>query len=172
MLGEQLKFIYKGGHTKRFHTADTLTEQSVAAHSFGVAWLIVLIYPSARKDLILAGLAHDLAEHVIGDVSSPAKRRFPQLKSALDAAEHTMLRDVGLDFETGLTDFEVKVLKTADMLDGMMFCVRERRMGSKVVCDIYENFRNYYIGEGKRSQDLGYEVFLEIEHMWEKYNGR
>lgn len=166
---EQLKFIYKGAKTKRFHTADTLTEQSVGEHSFGVAWLIVLIDPNARRELILAAMAHDLAEHVIGDVSSPAKRQYPALKAALDAAEGNILAEMGLDFEAKLTTEERKLLKVADMLDGMMFCVRERRMGSKVPCKIYDNFYRYV----KEIEGVSYEtqdLVNSVNNMWEKYN--
>lgn len=167
---QKLKFIYKGAKTKRFHTADTLTEQSVAEHSFGVAWLIVLINPSARKELILAALAHDLAEHVVGDVSSPAKRRFPALKSALDVAEGCLLADIGLDYERYLTDAELRILKIADMLDGMMFCVRERRMGSKVVVEVYNNFKSYLAEFIRDPEHPAFDIFTTIDLMWEKYH--
>lgn len=169
---ERLKFIYKGAKTKRFHTADTLTEQTVGEHSFGVAWLVWLIAPTARKELLLAALAHDLAEHIVGDVSSPAKRRFPALKTALDAAEGTLLKDMGLDFESGLTDFEHRILKIADMLDGMLFCVRERRMGSRVVDDVYTNFRKYLEEVIKDPADLAFEIFVTINLMWENIHVR
>lgn len=169
-LEKRLKFIYKGGLTKRFHTADTLTEQSVAEHSFGVAWVIVLIYPSARKELILAALAHDLAEHVVGDVSSPAKRRYPALKAALDAAEGNVLAEVGLDYERGLSDHELRMLKIADMLDGMMYCVRERLMGSMRSIKIYNNFKSYLAEFIKEPEHPAFDMFTTINLLWEKYN--
>lgn len=168
MSAEKLKFIYKGAKTKRFHTADTLTEQSVAEHSFGVAWLAVLVEPNARRELILAALAHDLAEHVVGDVSSPAKRRFPALKTALDAAENTLLEDAGLDYVANLTESEQRTLKIADMLDGMMFCVRERRMGSRVAETIYNNFYSYVTD--LNLPDTAVDLLSTINTMWEKYN--
>lgn len=170
MIKEQLKFIYKGAKTKRFHTADTLTEQSVGEHSFGVAWLVVLMHPTARKELILAALAHDLAEHIVGDVSSPTKRKYPALKVAVDEVEGAALSKIGLDFETYLTPHELKLLKTADMLDGMMFCVRERCMGSRTVCEIYKNF-NAYVKEIQGLPPEALELVAAIEQSWEKYNG-
>lgn len=170
MSAKILDFIYRGGKTKRFHTADTLTEQNVAEHSFGVAWLVVLLYPSARKEVILAALAHDLAEHIVGDVSSPTKRKYPALKAALDTVEGGLLKDIGLDYEKGLTDIELKILKIADMLDGMMFCVRERKMGSSAVEDIYYNFYNY-VKEANATNLLNTKPLLEtINTMWEHYH--
>lgn len=171
-LAEKLKFIYKGANTHRFHTADTLTQQTVGQHSFGVAWLVLLIAPNSRKEVICAALAHDLAEHIVGDVASPAKRRFPDLAIAVNNAEAVLLNNMGLDWETGLTDAESRVVKLADMLDGMMFCVRERRMGSKVACTIYDNFYKYAVEVIKREDEAAYELLLTINHMWEKYDGR
>lgn len=175
-LATKLKFIYKGANTHRFHTADTLTKQTVGQHSFGVAWLVLLLAPSARKELICAALAHDLAEHIVGDVASPAKRRFPDLAVAVSKAEGVLLNNMGLDWEGGLTDHELRILKLADMLDGMMFCVRERRMGSKVVKEIYDNFYSY-IKELISVNNAGWfakeyqELIEEINNMWEKYDG-
>lgn len=169
VLAERVEFIYKGAKTKRFHTADTLTTQTVGEHSFGVAWLVVLLRPSARKELILAALSHDLAEHVVGDVSSVAKRAYPELKAALDAAEGTVLKQHSLDFETGLTDDEVRVLKVADLMDGMLFCVRERRMGSKVAVEIFNNF-SAYVRTIPSLWEEAEELFLTIQTLWEKAN--
>lgn len=166
-----LEFIFRGAKTRRFHTADTLTTQTVGEHSFGVAWLVILLNPSARKELILAALAHDLAEHVVGDVASPAKRAFPALKSALDSAEALALCGAGLDYTKGLADSELRLLKYADMLDGMLFCVRERKMGSVVVTEIYERFRQY-ASEVKGLPPSAEELFNTITYEWEKVNGR
>jgi len=170
-LHHAVKFIFEGAQTKRFHTADTLTSQTVGAHSFGVAWLVHLLAPDARKELILAALAHDLAEHLVGDVSSPAKRAFPDLKKAVDKVEDFELTKAGFNYTAGLTEDETAILKCADLMDGMMWCVRERMMGSKVAVGIYKNFSNYYIGKGKYTGDLGLELFKIIDNMWRNANG-
>jgi len=92
---EKLMFVYKGGRTKRFHTADILTTQNVAEHSFGVAALVHILDPAARKEVLLAALSHDLAEHLVGDIPSPVKRQFPAVKVEMDIAENTLLANSG-----------------------------------------------------------------------------
>lgn len=139
----QLDFILRGAKTKRFHTADTLTTQNVGEHSFGVAWIVHLVDPYARKGLILAALAHDLAEHVVGDVSSVVKREIPELRELLHEAESEKLNAAALDFEAVLTTDERRILKFADLLDGMLFCVREKQMGSSRADAVYCNFLQY-----------------------------
>lgn len=178
MLKEQLKFIYHGGKVKRYHTSDTLTAQTVAEHSFGVAWLCVLLKPLASRELLLAALAHDLGERILGDIPSPAKRLYPDIKRALDDAEQDLLDEAGLDFPSNLTTEELTILKIADIFDGMLFCIRERRMGSKAVIKIYDNFSSYYTDEilykkGELQEDKpGLELFKIIKQMWSKYNDR
>lgn len=165
---DKLLFIVRGGKTKRFHTADTLTHQTVAEHSFGVAWLCHLLLPNARKDLILAALAHDLAEHVVGDVSSVFKKAHPEVRASLQVLEDKLLKEHGMGFEAGLTDDERRVLKVADLMDGMLFCLRERSMGSKIAIEIYNNFKNY-VCEYVRTQEESYLVD-QIDNMWKELN--
>lgn len=167
-LVDKLLFIVRGGKTKRFHTADTLTEQTVAEHSFGVAWLCHLLLPNARKDVILAALAHDLAEHVVGDVSSVFKKAHPDFRMSLQVLEDKLLKEHGVGFEVGLTDEERRVLKVADLVDGMLFCLRERSMGSKIAVNIYNNFKDY-ASEYVRTQEEAYLV-EQIDNMWKELN--
>lgn len=170
---ERLQFIYAGAQTKRYHTADTLTDQTVGAHSFGVAWLVVALLPNASRHLLLAAMSHDLAEHRVGDVSSPTKRKYPALKHLVDTAESELLDYYGLNYEAELTTEERRVLKLADNMDGMMFCVRERKMGSRAVCPIYENYFTYtnelFIGEVLHD-NAAYDLFNDINNAWEKYD--
>ena len=167
---DQLEFIYRGGKTKRFHTADTLTEQNVAEHSFGVAWICAVIYGEAvRKELLLAALAHDLAEHRVGDVSSVVKTQHPDLRQKLELMETNHLVAHELDFAPDLSDEEKKVLKMADMMEGMLFCIRERWLGSRASVGIYGRYRAYTLklepsGKAKMLID-------QIHNVWETVNG-
>lgn len=167
-LKDRILFITRGGKTKRFHTADTLTSQTVAEHSFGVAWLCHLLYPTARKELLLAALSHDLAEHRVGDVSSVVKKANPSLRDTLQSMEERLLHEHGFNFEDGLTEYEAKVLKMADLIDGMLFCLRERAMGSRMVLEIYENFYNY-VQQREPDERVG-DVINAINNMWKELN--
>lgn len=72
-------------------------KQSVAAHSWGVAMLLLEEAPKGvvTLDLIRAALTHDLHESVLGDVPSPAKTRFPELYDELVKAEGRVDRERG-----------------------------------------------------------------------------
>lgn len=140
----QLDFIYKGGASKRFHTLRTIQTQDIAAHSFGVAWLCELLTGGqASKNLIMAALAHDLAEHRVGDIPSPVKRDMG-VGELFHDYEMGKLAIVGLSkYYDELTEGEGYTLKLADMIDGMMFCLTERNFGNSTIDPVYNNFHLY-----------------------------
>ncbi len=136
-------FIYNGGASKRYHTVQTHNTQDIAAHSFGVAWWCELLTDGrASKQLIMAALTHDLAEHIVGDVPSPAKRAMG-CRDAFNAYEDKILTDAKLSHYMGLLPDEHSLLKAADCFDGLMFCLNERRMGNKHVEIVYGRYYSY-----------------------------
>lgn len=142
LLKEQLLFIRRGGETQRFHSVLTIQADTVGHHSFGVAWWLWLMTGgAARTELIMAGLAHDLSEHQIGDIPAPVKRALGDARAQIHKMESQLLQAVGLAFE--LTETEQRQLKLADALDGMMFCIRERTLGNLEIVSIYEKFYSY-----------------------------
>lgn len=140
----QRRFIFNGGNSTRFHTVDVHTRQDIGNHSFGVAWLCELITDgAASKNLVMAALAHDLAEHIVGDIPSPAKRAL-NIGAMYDTIEGAHLDEAGIgSYSLHLTPEERSILKFADMLEGMTFCVRERKVGNQNVEIIFNRFRSY-----------------------------
>jgi len=140
----QRNFIFNGGYSTRYHTAEVHFRQTIADHSFGVAWLCELLTEgTASKDLIMAALAHDLAEHMVGDIPSPAKRALG-VGAQFDEYELAHLKANGLsNYAASLMPAELDVLKYADMIEGMHFCLRERRLGNVNVDVIFGRFLSY-----------------------------
>jgi 5'-deoxynucleotidase YfbR-like HD superfamily hydrolase len=133
---QKLDFIIRGGVVKRFHTMHTLHTQNVAEHSFGVAWLVYLLcdqQPSAG--LLIAAMAHDLAEHMTGDIPAPAKRRM-QISAQFNTEEDKCMMDAGLAAPM-LTAAEQRVLKMADTMDLLLFCTRELALGNSDMHVVY-----------------------------------
>lgn len=163
-----LQFIYDGGASKRYHTVDTLRTQDIAAHSFGVAWFCELLTSGeASKNLIMAALAHDLAEHQVGDIPAPAKRRM-EIADLFEQEENNLLKDCGLsNYQASLLAPEKRTLKIADCMDGMMFCVRERKAGNKNVDVVYGRFQSYVL-EQVPFNTTEWDVFNKISNRWEE----
>lgn len=125
-----IKRYRAGNKVKRYHTCDTLVEETVGHHSANVAVLCVLLSeekPSAA--LLMAALTHDMAEQFTGDIPATAKWSSDKLKDALDDLEQ---RYSGYWFpHTVLTHRENKVLKQADMLDLCFKALEEINMGNQ-----------------------------------------
>lgn len=139
------KFIFAGGASTRYHTFDVHNRQDIGNHSFGVAWFCELITDGkATKNLIMAALAHDLAEHIVGDIPAPAKRANAILKDVFDSVEYDHLKAGGVsNYDASLYGFEKTVLKLSDCFEGLMFCIRERKLGNRNVEVAFGNFTSY-----------------------------
>lgn len=172
-MREQLKFLYEGGRVQRFHCQALVKPQNVAEHSFYVAALVALMYGDCEGQalrglrILAAALWHDLAEHKIGDVQSPAKRASKELKNILDTMEAASLKTVGL--WTNLDAVEKRMLKMADNLDVLATCLRERTLGNLTLEEVYENNKSYIEKLEPVGKEL--EVFHLITSQWEELNG-
>lgn len=139
----QVRTLFDGSAVRRFHTIQTVAENTVGQHSHGVAMFCMLLEdgkPSAG--LLMKALTHDLAEQYTGDVPSPAKRALG-IRQEFGMVEEELLATV--DFSIDVTPHEEVVLKLADCADGMLFCAKERMLGnrSKMIKAAYNNYRSY-----------------------------
>lgn len=133
--------IRAGGNVKRFHTVQIIGEQTVAAHSFNVAMLCKTIKPDCSADLILAALLHDVPECETGDIPATAKWANPDLEKELRRVERSFERLHGFNIE--LTREEEEVLKIADMIELVYFCVEQRRLGNTSIYPILDRGVRY-----------------------------
>jgi len=134
---DTIQFAYEGADVHRFHTRPGIRPNTDGQHSWGVALLVWLLTgDTPRAEVLLAALTHDLGEHVVGDVPRPTKI-FLGLGNSLDRLEDGARAKYGLDFHELLTPAEARVLKLADMLDGLLWCAREAGLGSKMTRVMY-----------------------------------
>lgn len=162
----QTELLLVGGNTRRFHTMRTITENTVAEHSWGVAALMwVMSGGKCSAVAMMAALTHDVAERYVGDVPSPTKRALG-ISDQLSAYEDTILATAQFDY--ALTEEEARWLKLADCYDGMMFCVRERSLGNLGIRIVYERFRSYVLAMNPTGLESS--VLDAITHAWLKVN--
>ena len=121
--------VYAGGHVKRMHTRITLTEQTVAQHSYGVAWWCwVLTGGTATANLLMSALAHDVPEHKTGDIPANVKHTLLD-QPALQTMETHLYNDANIPvFE--LDAYEARILKLADYADLLAYCRLELSLGN------------------------------------------
>ena len=165
-LLEALGFIRQGGQVRRFHNVQTTRMESVAEHSFHVAWLCyILAERKPSKDLVLAALAHDLPEGTLGDLPAPTKRL---IGAPLQKLEEQMLDKFGLNFK--LNESDRNIMKQADILDGMLYCLKERTLGNCTgdLYSVYTTYRSYLSGIDK--VPMAWVLMKHIHTLWEELN--
>lgn len=163
-MKETLDFILAGSEVTRFHTVTTLQRETVGHHSHGVALIVALLNPAASRELLLAALMHDLAEHQVGDIPSPAKREYG-IGDQVSELENRLMRAAGL-FMPELDAADERLLKLADIAQGALFCVRELSLGNRrmrVVLDRYLSYAEQMILVGRERQLFN--IIKEMEHV-------
>lgn len=165
----QLEFIKQGAAVRRFHTINTINTDTVGSHSFGVAQIVALLMGEAvTAKMLLAALRHDLAEQQYGDVPSPAKKMLG-IGEQFSEMEDGLMRSVGLSpLSVDLDEEEAKILKMADCLDGLMFCLHERRMGNRYMGACFRNYSAYI--SSAYPTGTGRALFSYITSEWRKIN--
>ena len=101
--------------------------ESVAAHSWGAAWLVAALCPDGvdRGRALEMAVIHDLAEVRIGDITPadgvPEEEKMAMEGAALDAMLHSIphgsrIRHMWAEFEAGETP-EARFARVCDKLD-------------------------------------------------------
>lgn len=127
---DRASFRFSASWVKRFHAKHTIVTETLGQHSHTVAMLVQQVYPECSKQVIIAALEHDLPEFVTGDVPAPAKWANPGLGVALDIIEANVIQKHGLISCTDLLPYERALLKWADMVALVLFCMQEVRLGN------------------------------------------
>lgn len=117
------------GSTHRWHTNPVFagSNDRVDGHSARVAVLILQFMPDAPAVLLRAAIVHDLGESAVGDVSSPVKRKNPELYATLEGLEWDALRAMGFEIPAHvLGSREAALLHLCDGLDAYLWAVTHR----------------------------------------------
>lgn len=118
--------LYLAGGVKRWHTKDTIKEQTLASHQWGVALICMQIKPGDVQ-LLEAALCHDLGEVVTGDIPYPKE---PEMRRLTETAEARFARDNNLPIVFLLDEEQSACLRWADMFEALMFAQRETELGN------------------------------------------
>lgn len=124
-----LAALLESGRVRRWHTEPMIGVQTVGEHTWGVAMLIVRLWPDASARLLRTALEHDLAERVVGDLPSPSLSKRVALADAYAEAQRAVLRTLGA-LPIALDMRDVARLRMADLLDAFFYALHEWRMGN------------------------------------------
>lgn len=131
-LSPRVKYMREAADVQRLHTVRLIGEYSNGQHTFNMLAMLRLLWPEAPKELIWAIVEHDLPERLVGDIPSPAINLGGFIdKQALGVLEFTILDDLFDEQHfIGLEEELMKWLKGLDLLELLMFCWDQTRLGN------------------------------------------
>lgn len=130
----------RAGRVVRYHGQYLARPENIAEHTFGVLNILAIMTGGQlSKNLMLNALFHDGGEYISGDMFSPIKRQVPGLREACNALEKEGT-DATIGFLPPITEWEHRILKVADNLDGLMKCIEERAMGNYTIGEVYYEY--------------------------------
>jgi hypothetical protein len=132
-----------GGKTERCHGIPHQDSYSVAAHSWGVAMLMLQMWPEDFPRLGPYCLSHDVPEYWSGDVPSPTMRYVPGLREQLGEIEDKLNRRVGLPAEGDLSPEDHLKVKCCDWLEFYFWCREQLLMGNRFALEAMKEVTLY-----------------------------
>lgn len=180
-LWATLNFRWDGAETRRYHSFRMVQEDTVGHHSHNVMSNVLAIMPEASRDLLIATHDHDGAEHISGDMPAPAKRGMG-IRDTVNGFEAELMARYGLGKEEArLSNVEKWVLKVADSMDGMRYCISELKMGNRKAIGIYAAFASYVkelldaaplpLSRGNETYDRASRLYSLLWGEWRYYGG-
>ncbi len=120
-----------GGSVQRCHTQRKIGEYSVAAHSWGVAMLLMQLFPKDFKRLVSYALVHDIPEAWVGDIPSPVFKATKHLKLEMSVIEDKILKKYNLPTMGELNEKDINILKFCDNLELYLWVREQEYLGNQ-----------------------------------------
>ncbi len=186
LRAEPLKSLTRSGWTIATGVASS---ESVAAHSWGVVFISILLSERLREDgqtidrdkLLTMALLHDLPEALLSDIPrSAAEYGGDLLTNAKAAAEESAFRSLTASIDTtgylrdawreytALVTLEARLVASADIVDMLMHASRLEAAGMSA-----ELFEQFFVSGATRLEQLDIKPAVQIlEALAAAHRGR
>lgn len=122
------------GEVRRYHTWRMTREQSVGEHSWQIMRIMLTIWPTTPRRLLIHAVRHDMGE-MSGDPPYPFKKIVPGMKDCCDTAETMVLNEMGRGVGTppsvALSPWEKSFFKACEYIEMWEAGVVEKNMGNR-----------------------------------------
>jgi len=140
---EKIYNVRMAGRIRRLHIRPMNgDEQNVAAHTWGVAMILLDLFPDVSREALVFTLRHDVPEVVTGDIPANVKWDNPEIEEALQRREKRFLKDMGWQQEhkgAPSYDRENLYIRIADRVELLFFCFEQIYMGNSMLLDVCQN---------------------------------
>jgi len=148
-------------HVTRFSGKPQHFQESVAEHSFFVAYIVSILCsllktggePVDQEKALSMALVHDMEETFSGDILGPFKHHSPEVTSAIRKVNQEVIQETFRDLpETLVRHFvslwneegegktkEAQIVKTADRLSLLAKCAEEVKVGNDFFKEMYDS---------------------------------
>ncbi len=133
-----------GGCVVRYHTWPTLTQQTVADHTFHVLRIFMEMFgvDRLRSAVTVSIILHDITEVSTGDPPFPVKAVNGTLGDIYRELEADALRRMYPGLRSpSITSEEKKMIKIADLVEMAEFGTHEQHLGNSYAAPIVERTR-------------------------------
>lgn len=148
-------------HVIRFSSNPQHFSESVAEHSFFVAYITAIISHLLKNEgemvdsqkAVTMALVHDMEEIYSGDILGPFKHYSPEVAAAIRKVNQEVIKDAFSDLPEDLAlhyislwneegageTIEAQVVKVADKLSLISKCAEEIKVGNEFFREMYED---------------------------------
>ena len=133
-----------GGGVERCHMVPHQGSYSNAAHSWGVALLMLQLFPEDFPRLAAYCITHDIPEAWVGDIPAHTKQRAPAIGQALEAMENQIFDRLQLPRESNLQGEDRAKLKACDALELYMWSHEQVRLGNHHAGEILVKLSSWF----------------------------
>ena len=143
-LKEKIYNVRMAGRIRRLHIRPMNGEQNVAAHTWGLAMILLDIHPDVSKEGLVFALRHDVAEVSTGDIPANVKWANPKLDEMLEKQEKAFMHRMGWlhKLRGPNAERDAFYIKMADRIELVFYCLEEMYMGNFMLTDVYENAKD------------------------------
>lgn len=141
----RLHILRKGMKVERMHTIPHITPYNNGFHSCNAALIaheLCRLNNISSASTVRYMLLHDVSEAYVGDTPAYVKRDYPDVKTALDAAEKDW-EEKHIPDMPDLHPMEQAIAKVSDLAELAMYCLEELELGNKNVYPVILNCINY-----------------------------
>lgn len=133
-----------GGKVERCHIIPHRESYSNAAHSWGVAMLMLQVWPRDFARLAAVCICHDVPEAWVGDIPAHTKARAPQIRTALRILDDEIFDRLQLPRESDLDARDLRKLQNCDRLELWLWAQEELELGNHHAREIVTKLEGWF----------------------------
>lgn len=133
-----------GGGTERCHGIRHHSSYPVSAHSWGVAMLMLQLWPEHFARLVVYCLVHDIPEAWIGDIPAPTKKFSTSVKAACDTMERVLCARLDIPCDADLSKEDAARLKACDHLELYLWAREQVHGGNGHAACVVRELESYF----------------------------